>query len=308
MTHLEYIACPLCGENEFTPVYEGITEAEKNIHHSAESYYPTAAKGKLVNQVVSCRVCGFVYTNPREDRQDILKKYRNYVDPAYLSEEKSRRWNARRLIKYIEKFTAPPGRWLDMGCSAGFFVDEVQKSGWEAYGKEQSLWASNYARNTLGVNVANGCIEELQEYPDNYFDVVSMVLVLAHVIDPASVISEISRVLKNNGLLFIQTPDFNSLMSRIMGKNWKTIKWQMLYFFARTSLTKLLSKENLQIVAHRKRGLGKGYSLNYILTHLFEDKYKRSHAKILQKMHLAEMNIYLNLYEYLNVVVRKKHT
>ena len=303
---LEYINCPFCESPTFDIVYKGVNCIKDHVSN-LEYYYPTATKGNLVNQVVKCRGCQFVYTNPRENHVDILGKYHDYIDNRYLSEEISRRKNAQRILNYVMEFSSPPGCWLDVGCSAGFFLDEVRKAGWEAFGLEPSKWASDFARDKLKLNVFRGEVEDLKEYPDNSFDVVSMVVVLAHVIRPVQVISEIKRVLKDKGLLFIQTPDFDSLMSKIMKNGWKTIKWQMLYFFTHYSLNQFLRKEKFKIVSHRKRGLGKQYSVDYVLAHSIEkDVQQRRINGLFNALGIGDLNIYINLYEYLNVIAEKR--
>jgi len=308
LIRLEPISCPLCDHPSFDIVYEGIASADDCFVNSDESYYPTASKGRLVNQVVRCKGCQFVYTNPREHHLDIIKKYHDYVDPIYVSEEISRRRNARRIVNYVKEFTSPPGRWLDVGCSVGFFLDEVRKAGWDVSGIEPSRWASEFAREQLKLDVCTGPVEDLGGYPDNYYDVVSMVVVLAHLIQPVKVISEVRRILRDDGILFIQTPDFGCLMSRLMKSNWKTIKWQMLYFFNLSSLGYLLSKEEFHIVSRRKRGLGKEYSMSYILLHLIEKEnfLMKAHG-LLTRLGVKNLNVYLNLYEYLNLIAAKNH-
>ena len=308
LIRLEYISCPLCDHPSFDIIYKGITSINNCSASSDKSYYPTSSKGNMVNQVVRCKRCRLVYTNPREKQHDIIRKYQHYVDHTYVSEELSRRKNARKIINYVKKEGAQsPGRWLDVGCSVGFCVDELRAAGWDAYGIESSRWASYFARDLLKLNVKTGQVEHLAEYPANYFDVVSMIVVLAHVIEPVKVISEIRRVLKDGGILFIQTPDFGCLMSRIMRSRWKTVKWQMLYFFTLDTLRYLLTKEKFHIISHRKRSLGKEYSLNYILFHLVEKEKVRARIhRLFKTLGSENLHIYLNLYEYLNVIAVKE--
>ena len=303
---LEFIDCPICGHPSHRVLYKGIAKIEERVWNVDEAYMPTASKGRLVNRVVRCTRCRFVFTNPREHREDILRQYHGYVDRRYIQEEASRRLNARRLLGFVSQFAGPPGSWLDIGCSAGFLLDEARRAGWEPYGVEPSKWAAGYARDRLGLRVTTGEVEDLGQFPNNTFDVISMVVVLAHVIDPIKVMSEVRRVLKDKGVLYIQTPDFNCLMSRIMRSRWKTVKWQMLYFFTLESLGYLLNRAGLTIVADSKRGLGKGYSLKYILLHLVENREVRARIRrLFQLLGLGDRVVYLNLYEYISLIAVK---
>src|SRR5262249_36404199 len=73
---------------------------------------------------------------------------RLYDDPAYfrdadsgygdyLSAENSHRRMAARRLRWIGRYQAP-GRLLDVGCAAGFFIDEARQRGWEVAGIEIS--------------------------------------------------------------------------------------------------------------------------------------------------------------------------
>lgn len=55
-------------------------------------------------------------------------------------------------------------------------------------------------------NVKHGDIENLNEYPNAFFDIILLVQVLEHVKEPSSVLSELNRVAKENTKLFIAVP------------------------------------------------------------------------------------------------------
>jgi len=52
-------------------------------------------------------------------------------------------------------------------------------------------------------------------YDSNYFDVITSFMVLEHLKDPQNYISELVRVVKNNGIIIMSIPNIVSFMSRI---------------------------------------------------------------------------------------------
>ena len=100
-------------------------------------------------------------------------------------------------------------RALEVGCGGGILTEEIASMGFITTGidpSEQSLTnAKKHAKeNGLDINYEKGAGENLP-FPNNSFDVVFCCDVLEHVCDLPKVISEISRVLKNEGLFVYDT-------------------------------------------------------------------------------------------------------
>lgn len=110
----------------------------------------------------------------------------NFVSPLFLP---ITRWfraiNAEKYIGDCEK-----GRFLDIGCGDGYFLRR-RKGYKERYGLDTLL--GNTVTDTL-------------DFPDNFFDYVTMLAVIEHLSKPEKLVDEICRVLKPNGKLIITTP------------------------------------------------------------------------------------------------------
>ena len=73
--------------------------------------------------------------------------------------------------------------------------------------------------------------------------------------------AEVSRVLTDDGLVVILTPDFGHLRARAMGKRWWGIQESHLYYFDRKTMAALLGSAGL-----RPEQIGKGcrvFTLRY---------------------------------------------
>lgn len=121
-----------------------------------------------------------------------------------------------RIEKYVKQ-----GRLLDIGCGSGHFLKYVKekKNRWICYGVEPNEKLLKYASSHNGIEVKKGFITKIP-YPDEYFDVITCNDVLEHSIELNRNIIEIRRVLKKNGIILIQSPNFQSLMRIITGNKW----------------------------------------------------------------------------------------
>jgi ubiquinone/menaquinone biosynthesis C-methylase UbiE len=88
-----------------------------------------------------------------------------------------------------ERYMGPSERHLDIGCGDGYFLKRSKCE--ECFGLDK----------ILGDNIADRL-----EFPDAYFDYVTLLAVIEHVHDPAGMIKEIARVLKPGGRLIMTTP------------------------------------------------------------------------------------------------------
>lgn len=99
----------------------------------------------------------------------------------------------------------PPGRVLEIGCAHGGFVRLLVEVGFDAIGLELSPAICDFARSTFDIPVLQGRLEE-QDLPSRSFDVIAMMDVLEHLPDPLATLRRCVQLLKDDGLLLIQTP------------------------------------------------------------------------------------------------------
>jgi 2-polyprenyl-3-methyl-5-hydroxy-6-metoxy-1,4-benzoquinol methylase len=142
-------------------------------------------------------------------------------------------------FKEMEKFKST-GRVLDVGCGIGSFVYAAQIRGWESYGIDIGPAISVAKKNKL--NVSQGNLEDM-DFPENYFDVITMFDVIEHIVDLDSLIKKIQFNLRDNGLLIVKTPNINCLTSKVLGSRWSAIqpKDHVILFSSKT-LIKFLQK------------------------------------------------------------------
>lgn len=107
-------------------------------------------------------------------------------------------------------------RFLDVGVGgSGYTVIEAARMGAEGWGVDLSLvgveTARRLAKETLGGSALKRCgfkqaTAEKLPFPDNYFDAISSIHVIEHIVDDRGAMSEMLRVTKPGGLCLIDTP------------------------------------------------------------------------------------------------------
>lgn len=100
---------------------------------------------------------------------------------------------------------------LNIGCGPGRSSEYLSQFG-EVVSIEYDKFCCEFASEKTGLEIINGSITELP-FGDNMFDLVCAFDVIEHVEDDQLAVSEMKRVAKNNGLLFVTVPAFMSLWS-----------------------------------------------------------------------------------------------
>ena len=158
--------------------------------------------------------CGLITVLPRKSAQEITLHYPENYAFYYQAIEDEKNWLKRldrergreRRCKEVLKRSVVKGRILDIGCATGIFLSGMQRHGWDCYGVEPSEYAANYAKMRFGLKVFHGYLEDM-DYPDDYFDVVTLWDVLEHIPDPGRALDIIHRVLKPDGILICTLPN-----------------------------------------------------------------------------------------------------
>ena len=109
-----------------------------------------------------------------------------------------------------------PRRILDAGCGTGFMLGWLKRycDGRDLYGLDLSAEALHYCSQRRENLLVRGSVEDLP-FPDRVFDVVISLNVLEYfsLPDAQRAISEMGRVLKEGGLIFLRASAFQFLYS-----------------------------------------------------------------------------------------------
>ena len=175
-----------------------------------------------------------------------------------LVEAAIRRSRAAR-VRMVLRGHPEPGSILDVGCGRGLMLSELARRGWKAVGVEMSEAASRHAREVLGLDVRVGELVSLH-LPAASFDVVSFFHVLEHLADPDAALAEARRLLRPDGRLLVEVPNFGSFQSRLAGgRGFHVDAPRHLFHFTREALRASLERAGFEPGRVRTHSFEFGY-------------------------------------------------
>ncbi len=209
--------------------------------------------------LAECPNCATRYLSPLPSPQQLQNLYvGSYYGRDWF---KQKGWGSAFAKLVLAK--RPPGKFLDVGCGLGFFMEGVREnSDWEVYGVEFAAAAVDYARNELGLDVRRGELADVG-YPDAFFDYIQIHNVLEHVRDPMNLLSECRRILKAGGVINLRVPNgrVDSLnMLRYFKQSGQAAfsRSGHVFFFPRAVLPWMAEKVGLEIKESRTYGIRRG--------------------------------------------------
>jgi 2-polyprenyl-3-methyl-5-hydroxy-6-metoxy-1,4-benzoquinol methylase len=267
--------------------------------------------------VVTCTACGLTYVTPRLKDASLLDQVydeaywasncaseRGYSDyrtaaPLYLR-------TYRRRLRVVRRHFPQPGRVLDVGCAAGYFLDVMRGEGWDVLGLEPSAAIFPQTVERLGEDHARlGLLGEV-ELEAGSFDLITMWDVIEHIPDPVAAVREVGRLLKPGGKFLIETQNVSSTTARVLGRRWHHYKHaEHIYHFDPKTLADMLDRAEFEILENRPWLGGKYVSMGFIA-----ERARRLHpavAWVLSPLKLlANRSIYVNMFDEMIVVARPR--
>lgn len=164
-------------------------------------------KGYEDAHLVKCQNCSFVFSEMIPTGEELVEHYSHYGRNDYLSPITIKRYN--ELLDHFEKFRKT-NKILDVGCGIGYFLEAAKKRGWEVYGTEYTPEAIEICENK-GIEMKEGKLDP-SNYKEESFDVITSFEVLEHINNPIEEIGNFNKLLRKGGLVYLTTPNFNSLL------------------------------------------------------------------------------------------------
>lgn len=291
---LEDVACGLCGG----------ARRERNFQDG-----PFA--------VVTCSDCGFTYVTPRLKAEALIEqvydegywsstaaKDRGYSDyrrdaPLYLK-------TYRRRASILRRHFARPGRVLDVGCAAGYFLQVMREEGWDVEGLEPSDAIRPQAVERLGQERVRGGLLSAAGFAPGSFDLVTLWDVIEHIPDFVTALREVRRLLAPGGKLLVETQNVDSRAAKLLGKKWQHYKHaEHIYHFNPTTIAVALERAGFRVLENTPRLGGKYVSMGFL-----SERAGRLHpafALLLAPLKLVrDSALYVNLFDEMIVVAEPR--
>ena len=227
---IQTVACSLC-QDESRPLFQ--------------------KQGCWIHECCSCQHRFAIPVTPDEHvSQTYDDKYffgggAGYND--YLSESELLTAHGCRYAKLLSRFTTP-SHILDVGAAAGFVLKGLTDSGWTGSGIEPNAAMAQHAREVLKLDVRCDTLESMP--CDKPFDVVSMIQVIAHFVDPHEATRQVSKLVASNGLCLVETWNVRSWSARLFGQSWHEYSPpSVLQWYSPETLANLFAQHGFEAIA-----------------------------------------------------------
>jgi len=245
--------CPICECTQLSPL-------PPPGHWIGESVFSPFGSARGLS---SCRICGFIFTNPRPN-QELLNLF--YSGDDYGCHEANKSNEALRTAELLLEFVEGSGpqlsqkSLLDFGCGGGFLLEHAARLGWDTVGFDVGARALRTCRQQ-GLKVT----DDLADFQNGSFGAIIMNHVFEHVGDPVGLLFRLRQLLRHDGRLLIRVPNVVSLRARLsprllsrkfgFDERYRAFPIHLSYF-NKATLCRLLDKADYEIAATRTVGLG----------------------------------------------------
>lgn len=247
------VRCNLCGSDDFDVVFDA-NVAQKS-------------------RIVKCKKCGLMYANPRwkaPDVDQIVTWDPNFditVQPWFkrrMDKEQIQVRDYQNSRKEMAAIFPQRGKLLEVGFSLGFGLKAWQNDGWDVTGVEPWQYGARYAKDHLKLENVTAQTLTQAAFPNESFDVVVLLHVIEHLEDPKAELQEIYRVLKPGGRFIVETPRYDTLMFKMLGRRERSVSCDgHIYFYTVDTLSKLGVEVGLK--PETVRSVGRSLTMNRLL-------------------------------------------
>ena len=225
--------CPLCGADDTAPRWQ-----KENL------------------RVVRCRHCAMLFASPVAPELASGAFYDRLAVPFYLSPAKLAGDFApsrfARELKLFRQFR-PNGAVLDVGCSTGAYLHELQRrfpGDYSATGTDVAGAALDHAASR-GIETVRAQFLEWDSGA-RQFDAITFWAVLEHLVEPGKFLQRAAALLRPGGHCFALVPNLDSLAVRLLGAKYRYVMPDHLNYFSARTLRALAAKETtFEVVALR---------------------------------------------------------
>jgi len=171
-------------------------------------------------RILQCKNCSLVYLDQNSVKfpdqfyeKEYHQTYLTHIEPDAFDPK-----------KYFDKMIKVTKIWsdkfkkklngneiiLDVGCSTGHFIKNIETNAKKVFGYELSEKEVNFCKKELKLDVDSVPIHK--KFKENSFDFITMIFVLEHISDPVSFLKYLKKFLKPKGKFIILVPNINDAL------------------------------------------------------------------------------------------------
>lgn len=210
-----------------------------------------------------CKGCGNVcYEVEPRDEESVKQYYRTEYRPAPNHMNLITTTHKQNYVNLFLRDYLKDKKGLvigDIGCATGYLVNHFRSMGHKATGCEYTLTYRRFAENFYNIPITEDLRKDLQ------YDLLVMYHVLEHVTEPDKKLTEYLKLLKDDGVMLVSTPEWYGDLQEASGPVVSSFEhlWHKdhINVFSQNSLKNLFIKVGLDIVKEDHFVYGQTYLL-----------------------------------------------
>lgn len=269
------------------------------------------------HQIVKCKRCGLIYANPRvEEPVDVLLARKVGAELSETEKLYTRQRVEKEQLQIrdysksratLNALNPDRGVLLEIGSGFGYLIAAFKSDGWTVVGIDPDGHACEHARDMNHVDARTGTLASVA-IDSHSVDVVVMNHVIEHVPDPIALLKDISRILKPGGRLVMETPCYDTLMFKLLGRRERSLSCNgHIYFYTADSLKRAYESAGFQLVQFRH--VGRSLTMNrlaYNIGVISKNASLKNFLEIMtRKLGLNHTALYINTHDMQRVVLQK---
>lgn len=241
MTNIHIEQCPICKNRRF----ESFLKCT-DFYASKETFL-----------LEKCTQCRFVFT---QDFPSETENGKYYAVEDYVSHSNTNKGLVNKMYHLVRKialrskanlvgkvFTKEPGCLLDIGCGTGYFLNEMKQKHWVVTGIEKDGASRLFAKEKFDIDTQVG--DYLYSIPAQKKDVITMWHVLEHIEPLSAALTQVNKILKDDGILIVALPNINSCDAQYYKQYWAAYDVpRHLWHFSPDNFKLLAANHGLEVV------------------------------------------------------------
>jgi len=176
-------------------------------------------------EVLKCASCGYGFVYPRPSLEELARFY-GQEDSTPVQSAKMQRYRAeippwkepKQIMQKLRSMGLDKGKLLDIGAGFGWCTEYFHEHGFAVTPLEPNPLTSKKIEEKTGLIVIRDFFENWtpEESLIGTFDVIIAMQVIEHVLNPQFLFQKSHDLLRQGGVLVVSTPNFNSLLIKVL--------------------------------------------------------------------------------------------
>ena len=160
--------------------------------------------------------------------------------------ETMKRENAANYLEQIAVYSSS-GSLLDVGCGLGENLVVGKERDWQVFGVDRNEFAIRFCNESV-FGSATVLDWERESWIGPQVDLVMFCDVIEHFLRPDEALRRANNSLRQHGLIFLTTPNVESIWARLLGHRWWHYHIDHLWYFSRKALCQLAENAGFEVL------------------------------------------------------------